>query len=119
MTNETASLLLREEVLYPDPVTVFDDFGDPLLVVTLVAENADRTGFLRRRSGFGGLAHVRVSSEKGQKDFQAKPGRITRNWPVRPDVALALQLDAGEVCSLFSVESLTPCETSRPFLSCL
>ena len=45
--------LLRNQILDPHPVAVFDDLGDPLPValpvVALVAEDADRAGFLDER----------------------------------------------------------------------
>ena len=48
--------LLRRQILHLHAIAVFDDLGDPLpvalLMVALVAENADRTGLLHQRREF-------------------------------------------------------------------
>src|ERR1700733_12276666 len=54
--HETISHLLCDQILDLDAVARFDDLGDPLpvavQVIALVAEDADRSGFLDQRRQF-------------------------------------------------------------------
>jgi len=60
--------LRRDQIFDPDAVARLDDLGDPLpmamLVIALVAENADRPGFLDQRRQlvelFPGLRRLQV-----------------------------------------------------------